>query len=71
MIGFHRPPIKFPSCFSQPDGFAAGLGGALSLFLGVAIVMIFELIELFGDLFVDGISGDEETSKRKTNKNNR
>ena len=56
---------------SQADGFASGIGGALSLYLGVAIVMIFELIELLGDLIVDGISGDEEVSKRKAEKNNR
>ena len=56
---------------SQAGGFASGIGGALSLYLGVAIVMIFELIELLGDLIVDGISGDEEVSKRKAEKNNR
>ena len=41
--------------------------------MGIAIVMMFELIELLADLFVDGISGDEEVSvsKRKANKNKR
>ena len=52
---------------SQADGFAAGLGGALSLFMGIAIVMVFELIELLADLFVDGISSDE-AMKRKAKK---
>ena len=56
---------------SQADGFASGIGGALSLYLGVAIVMIFELIELLGDLIVEGISGEEEKSERKAEKNNR
>ncbi len=35
------------------EGFFAGLGGALSLYLGVAIIMIFELLELLFDLFVN------------------
>ena len=35
------------------EGFFAGLGGALSLYLGMAIIMIFELLELFYDLFIN------------------
>ena len=36
----------------QIDGFFAGLGGALSLFLGMALVMLFEVVEFLFDLFM-------------------
>ncbi len=35
------------------EGFFAGLGGALSLYLGVAIIMVFELLEFFFDIFMN------------------
>ena len=33
----------------QPKSFFGSLGGALSLYLGIAVVMIFEVIELIID----------------------
>ena len=35
---------------SQTDSFLAGFGGSLSLYLGIAVVMIFEILELALDL---------------------
>ena len=44
----------WPKYFIPPqiDGFFAGLGGALSLFLGMALVMLFEVVEFLFDLFM-------------------
>ena len=36
----------------QPEGLLPQVGGALSLFLGIAIIMAFEIIELWGDLLM-------------------
>ena len=33
----------------QPKSFFGSLGGALSLYLGIAVVMIFEILELIVD----------------------
>ena len=34
----------------QLDGFFSGLGGSLSLYLGIAVTMAFEILELLFDL---------------------
>ena len=38
--------------FFQPDSLVSNVGGALSLYLGIAIIMAFELVELFWDILV-------------------
>jgi len=35
-----------------PDSLVSNVGGALSLYLGIAIIMAFELVELFWDILV-------------------
>ena len=35
------------------EGYFAALGGALSFYIGVAIIMAFEIIEFFYDLFMN------------------
>ena len=34
----------------QLDGFFSGMGGSLSLYLGIAVTMAFEILELLFDL---------------------
>ena len=34
----------------QFDGLFSQLGGAISLFLGISVIMVFEVLELIGDL---------------------
>ena len=36
--------------FIQMQGLVAALGGALSLYLGIAIAMVFEFLELFVEI---------------------
>jgi hypothetical protein len=48
----------------QSEGFFAGVGGALSLYLGIAIVMGFELLELCYDLFIGIWTFYNATKKR-------
>ena len=36
--------------FLQSDGFFSGIGGSLSLYLGIAVTMAFEILELLFDL---------------------
>ena len=35
------------------EGFFAALGGALSFYIGIAIIMAFEIVEFFYDLFMN------------------
>ena len=52
----------------------AGLGGALSLYLGISLSMIFEILELFVDFFVNSIilcsGGSKALKKQKDEKQN-
>ena len=45
--------------FSQSDGFFSGIGGSLSLYLGVAVTMAFEIIELLFDLTTRAIRNNQ------------
>ena len=47
--------------FSQSDGFFSGIGGSLSLYLGVAVTMAFEIIELIFDLVTRAIRNNQGT----------
>ena len=38
--------------FLQMQGLVAALGGALSLYLGIAIAMVFEFLELFIEIIL-------------------
>jgi hypothetical protein len=52
MFGFSPEVMQLFNGFQMEDGsFMSALGGALSLYLGVALAMIFEVIELFIDFF--------------------
>ena len=42
--------ILILSPFTQTDSFLAGLGGSLSLYLGIAVTMVFEILEVAYDL---------------------
>ena len=43
--------VKLTSIFQDTD-LLPQVGGALSLFLGIAIIMAFEIFELVGDLLI-------------------
>jgi hypothetical protein len=52
MFGFSPEVMQLSHGFQWEDGsFMSALGGALSLYLGIALAMIFEIIELFIDFF--------------------
>ena len=36
----------------QLDGFFSGMGGSLSLYLGIAVTMVFEILEVAYDLIL-------------------
>ena len=44
--------IKMKNIIFQMQGLVAALGGALSLYLGIAIAMVFEFLELFIEIFL-------------------
>ena len=57
----------------QTETIVSGFGGALSLYLGVAIILLFELIELTCFLFVKGwrhVKGTYPKKRREEEKNN-
>ena len=39
----------------QMQGLVAALGGALSLYLGIAIAMVFEFVELIIDILIETV----------------
>ena len=45
-------PFMLMISLFQPDSFTAALGGGLSLFLGVALILLFEIVELGYDVFM-------------------
>ena len=45
--------------FLQSDGFFSGIGGSLSLYMGIAVTMAFEIIELLFDLVTKAIRNNQ------------
>ncbi len=45
--------MSFRAFYQQTQGLFSAMGGALSLFLGIAAVMAFELLELVFDLCIE------------------
>lgn len=44
--------MYFENIILQMQGLVAALGGALSLYLGIAIAMVFEFLELFMEIIL-------------------
>lgn len=44
--------LFFFFCFSKDESLISSLGGALGLYVGIALIMIFELLELLVDIIL-------------------
>ena len=44
----------------QLDGFFSGMGGSLSLYLGIAVTMAFEILELLFDLLTRAFRNNQQ-----------
>ncbi len=60
-INYHKAEIFFKTLNIQTivqtakyndEGYFAALGGALSFYIGFALIMVFEIVEFFYDLFI-------------------